>query len=82
MGEDIDGMMPDCKICLRPFDLGAHLPRLLTCGCVMCHDCIEALIKMMAEPDRYPEGDIIECPLCKKLFSGRLAEEFPAANAT
>lgn len=49
----------ECKICYNDFDLGRHIPKLLSCSHTFCQECLEALHSL--EGRRWRIG----CPLCR-----------------
>ena len=57
-----------CTLCFNKYDHQAQIPRILKeCGHTFCSTCISTLIK---------NNSYVECPLCKKVTSGRTLDEF------
>ncbi|GKU87756.1 hypothetical protein SLEP1_g2101 [Rubroshorea leprosula] len=48
--------LPECPVCLQPYDGEYTIPRVLTCGHTACESCLSNL------PQKFPQA--IRCPAC------------------
>ncbi|XVF39271.1 hypothetical protein PTKIN_Ptkin01aG0021500 [Pterospermum kingtungense] len=51
--------LPECPVCLQPYDVALTIPRVLACGHSVCESCLTSL------PQKLPEA--IRCPACTVL---------------
>ncbi|WVZ98695.1 hypothetical protein U9M48_044095 [Paspalum notatum var. saurae] len=59
-----DDDLPECPVCLSPFDAVSAVPRVLPCGHSLCGPCIAALPPASAASSA--AGSSIRCPLCSQ----------------
>ena len=62
-----------CSLCLNHFDSVKFIPQIFNCGHTFCRICIEKLIKSRIEN----ELKILNCPICNKIVSEKLENNFP-----
>ncbi|WVZ98692.1 hypothetical protein U9M48_044094 [Paspalum notatum var. saurae] len=60
-----DDDLPECPVCLSPFDAVSAVPRVLPCGHSLCGPCIAALPPASASSSA-GGGSSIRCPLCSQ----------------
>ena len=51
---DEDASLPECPLCLEAYDVGDHVPHILSCGHNVCHQC---MANVMASR---------KCPTCRR----------------
>ncbi|XVE55282.1 hypothetical protein DITRI_Ditri03aG0146100 [Diplodiscus trichospermus] len=51
--------LPECPVCLQPYDVASTIPRVLGCGHTVCESCLASL------PQKLPGA--IRCPECTVL---------------
>ena len=67
-------LLPECIVCLCPFDDTSHCPRVLNCGHSLCEDCIGSLtnsrvikseeLSSSTPTPSEPKRVLIRCPEC------------------
>lgn len=53
--------LPECPVCLQPYDEAATVPRVLPCGHSACERCLGLLPSPPAHPNT------VRCPACNQL---------------